>query len=80
MTTNLQEDWQLLEPQNLAVITTRQVISENYPILYVLRDSDGEWQFHTGEDVNEEDAKVIGLSEIVKRDSSISALADLPLA
>ena len=78
MANNLQEDWRFSEPRNLAVITTRQVISENHPILYVLHD--GEWQFHTGENINEEDAKVVGLSEIVKRDPSISALADLPIA
>ena len=80
MATNLQEDWQFSEPRNLAVITTRQVVLENHPILYVLHDDDGDWQFHTGEDINEEDAKVVCLSEIVKRDSSISALADLPIA
>ena len=72
------ENWQFPEPQNLAVITTKQVILENHPILYAFHHEDGDWQFHTGEDLNEENATVVGLREIVNRDSSISDLANLP--
>jgi hypothetical protein len=74
----LQEDWKFLDPQNVAVFTTMAVISNTSPILYVCHD-DGEWQFHTGMDINVEDAKVVALSEIVKRDLSILDLADLPM-
>jgi hypothetical protein len=76
----LPDDWKFLDPQNVAVITTQAVLSGNHPILYVSRDDDdGGWQFHTGTDVNEEDAKVVALSEIVKQNPSISDLADLPM-
>jgi hypothetical protein len=75
-----QEDWKFLDPQNVAVLTTRKVVSENQPILHVYHDDDdGMWQFHTGADVNEEDARIVALSEIVKRDPSIFDLADLPM-
>jgi hypothetical protein len=73
------EDWTFLEPQNVAVLTTGKVTSENQPILYVCHDDDGIWQFHTGADVNEKDARIVALSEIVKRDLSIFDLADLPM-
>ena len=81
MTTNFSaEEWTFLDPQNVAVFTTGKVISENYPILYVCHDNDdGVWQFHTGIDINEEDAKIVALSEIVRRDRSILDLADLPM-
>jgi hypothetical protein len=75
----LPEEWIFLEPQNVAVLTTGQVMSENHPILCVCHDDDGVWQFHTGMDVNEEDAKVVALSEIVKLDLSVVGLADLPM-
>jgi hypothetical protein len=74
------EDWPFSDPQNVAVFTTGKVIFENHPILYVVHDEeDGAWQFHTGEDVNIEDAKIVALSEIAKRDPSILELADLPI-
>jgi hypothetical protein len=74
----LDKDWAFSDPQSIAVITTEQVISEKESILYVCHDDECEWQFHTGTDVNMEDARVVALSEIVKRDPSIFDLADLP--
>jgi hypothetical protein len=80
MTTNFSaEEWTFLDPQNVAVFTTGQIISEGFPILFVCHDDDGMWQFHTGVDVNEEDAKIVALSEIVRRDRSILDLADLQM-
>jgi hypothetical protein len=73
------EEWTFLDPQNVAVFTTGKVISENQQILYVCHDDDGVWQFHTGADINEEDAKIVALSEIVRRDRSILDLADLQM-
>ncbi len=80
MTTDFSsKEWTFLDPQNVAVFTTCKVVSENHPILYVCHDDDGVWQFHTGTDVNEEDAKIVALSEIVRRDRSILDLADLQM-
>ena len=80
MTTNFpSKEWTFLDPQNVAVFTTGKVVSENHPILYVCHDDDGAWQFHTGMDVNEGDAKIVALREIVRRDLSILDLADLPI-
>jgi hypothetical protein len=75
----LSEEWTFLDPQNVAVFTTGKVVSKNHPILYVCHDDDGTWQFHTGMDVNEKDAKIVALSEIVRRDRSILDLADLEM-
>jgi hypothetical protein len=75
-----QEDWIFLDPQSVAVLTSVKILSGEHPILYVCHDDDdGMWQFHTGADVDEEDARIVALSEIVKRDLSIFGLADLPM-
>jgi hypothetical protein len=74
----LDKDWNFSAPQSITVLTTEQVISAKKPILSVCHDDEGEWQFRTGTDVNMEDARVVALSEIVKRDRSIFDLADLP--
>jgi hypothetical protein len=76
----LPNDWLFAEPRNVAIITTSGIIERKYPILYVSHDADdGSWQFHSGAEINIEEAKVISLSEIVSLDKSLLKLADLPL-
>lgn len=71
--------WQFTEPQNVAVITIRQIVREGRPILHVTHDrDDGGWQFLGAEDANTADAMVVALREIVKLDPSVQQLADLP--
>jgi hypothetical protein len=71
--------WLFDDPPNVAVLTTYQVL-KGETILYVSHDEeDGSWQFHTGETVNESDAKVVSLKRIVELDCSVMQLADLPL-
>ncbi|WP_208646379.1 hypothetical protein [Mesorhizobium waimense] len=43
-------------------------------------DDDGSWQFHNDETgtVDERDIMIVGLQNVVQRDESILALADLP--
>ena len=71
--------WPFDVPENVASITTRQVIYGHAPILLVNHDAeDGGWQFLTGGDFNVEDAMLVALGEIVKLDCSIAELASLP--
>jgi len=72
-------NWLFDDPPNVAVLTTHQVL-KGETILYVRHDEeDGAWQFHTGETMNESDAKVVALKRIVELDCSVMQLADLPL-
>ena len=74
------DDWPFGDPQNLAVITTRQVVEQGYPILLVTHDEDdGGWQILCGTTNDEEDAMVVSLKSLVARDPSLKELADLPL-
>jgi hypothetical protein len=73
-------NWRFAKPENLAVITTRQIVSEGQPILHVTHDSDdGGWQFLGSGDANPDDAMVVALRTIVGLDPSVQELADLPL-
>lgn len=72
--------WVFNDAPNTMVLTTRNVLIEKRPILFVSHDSDdGMWQFHCGEDVNMDNAMLISLKEIVDYDFTVTNLANLPL-
>lgn len=69
------------EPLNTAVFTTSFVVEEKKPITYVAHDADdGAWQFFSDDELEDSEsaARVVALGEIIKRDDSILALADMP--
>ncbi len=72
-------NWLFNDPPNVAVLTTHQVL-KGETIFYVSHDEeDRAWQFHTGEIIDESNAKVVALKRIVELDRFIMQLADLPL-
>jgi hypothetical protein len=72
--------WPFDDPPNVAVFTSKQIIEGKDWIRYVTHDSDdGAWQFHGTKQTNEEDAKLVALSNITEKDPSIFELVDLPL-
>jgi hypothetical protein len=74
------ENWRFSDLQNTAVFTTRQIINDNMPILYVSHDEDdGAWQFQHGGNVDMEYAMLVSLAKIVDLDNTINELFDLPL-
>lgn len=76
------QDWPFDDPPNLAVITTRSVVRGGEWIASVSHDEDdGGWQFHDSHPgpLVESDAMIVGLGEMVRRDPSLRALADLPV-
>ena len=77
---NTDNEWPFECPQNLAVITLDRIMDGRNPILYVTHDEDdGSWQFLDGGELTEENAMIVGLSEVAKHDPTIRQLADLPL-
>jgi hypothetical protein len=75
---NKANKWPFADPTNTVAITTRQVLREGYPVLFVSHDTDGNWQVLCGTTTDEKDALVICLGEAVQRDRSITDLADMP--
>lgn len=72
------KDWPFRETENTAVITLRRIIDKTNPILYVVHDEDGDWQFLDGGDVTEQDAATVSLKNVTELDPSVKSLADLP--
>jgi hypothetical protein len=72
--------WPFDQPRDCAVLTTRQVLEREEPILHVTHDSDDHgWQFIGSSKGTRENAKIITFHEAVDLDSSILQLADLPI-
>jgi hypothetical protein len=72
-------NWPFSDPENVAAICCRHVL-EGSPVLRVTHDEDdGAWQILCGGSHISEDAKVVCLGCMVKRDESLIEIADLPL-
>jgi len=65
------------EKPNTAVLTTCYVIKNNSPIVNVIYDEDGDWQFLGKEEIDESDAVIISMEEIIKHDSSLCNVPEL---
>ena len=61
------------------VFTTRFVIKDKSPIIFVSHDEEGDWQFLSEEGPVEKEAKIILLREMIEHDPSILEISDLPL-
>lgn len=73
------QPWPFKDPEKLAVITLTRILNGSKPILYVVHDEDGDWQFLDGDDVSEEDAETVAFKRVVDLDRSLGELADLPV-
>lgn len=72
-------EWPFEEGSDTAAISQVQAMDGSRPILFVSHSSDdGLWQFLTGETATMADALVVGLGTVLKVDSSIGEVADLP--
>ena len=73
------ENWPFDQPRNCAVMTMRQVLSGEEPILAVYHDeNDHGWQFIGTTNANESDGRVIALHEAIELDPTITEIADIP--
>lgn len=69
-------DFKFNEPKNLTTFTTRQWLEENKPILRVVHDMYGDWQFLTGDQFSD-DIKIVALEELIKKDKTLNEVFDL---
>ncbi len=65
--------------KNSILITTKFIMKFNKPILHVIHDSDGDWQFLGDQDITESDALVVSFENILKIDESIKEIIELPI-
>lgn len=65
---------------NQYVITTKYVINNNSPIIRVIHEKDGDWQFlGKEENLSESDAFVLSLEEILCLDNTLQDVLHFPL-
>lgn len=57
---------------------TSQFVLAGSPITFVSHDFNGDWQFHSDEDISEAEPNVVGLGCMVEMDPSLEELHDLP--
>lgn len=69
-------EFKFREEKNLAIFTTRQWFELDKPILRVVHDYDGDWQFLTGDQMPE-DAKIIALEEMILKDKTLNEVFNL---
>ena len=71
--------WPFADPPDRRVYTTRFVVDNDFPILVVSHDPDGEWEFLCGTTDKPKDAREILLGEVVDLDERLLEVADLPV-
>jgi hypothetical protein len=64
------------EAKDLGIFTTRQWLELDHPILTVVHDTDGDWQFLTGDQMPE-DIRLVALEQMVLRDPTLNEAFDL---
>ncbi|MES2648916.1 MAG: DUF4262 domain-containing protein [Bacteroidota bacterium] len=69
-------DFKFREPKNLGIFTTSQWIELDKPILRVVHDEDGDWQFLTGDQM-QDDIKLVALEQMTLKDKSLNEIFDL---
>ncbi|GLX67253.1 hypothetical protein [Paenibacillus glycanilyticus] len=71
--------WAFEDPKSVAVMTMDKIMKRESPVLYVTHDEeDGMWQFLDGDDVIQEEARLISLKQMVDIDPGLIKLANLP--
>jgi hypothetical protein len=79
MTVDPSVSWPFEDPPSVAVLTTKHIMREGLPVLFVTHDEDdGSWQFHYGGSVSGSDAMIVGLAEVLKLHPELAELSDLP--
>lgn len=76
--TLIEGDWPFPDPPDTTAFTTKRIAFEDYPILLVVHEEDGSWQFLDGQDVTREDIAVVHLAHVVGANVGVTEIADLP--
>ncbi|CAM3782713.1 DUF4262 domain-containing protein [Flavobacterium branchiophilum] len=64
------------EAKNLGIFTTRQWLELDKPILHVIHDNDGDWQFLTCDQLPN-DAKLVALEQMTIKDKTLNEVYNL---
>lgn len=69
-------EFKFREAKNLGIFTTRQWLENDEPIVRVIHEDDGDWQFLT-EEIDFENGKLVTLEQMVLKDKTLNEIFDL---
>jgi hypothetical protein len=72
------DEWPFQDAVNTAAFTTHRVVNENCPILAVLHEHNGDWQFFSETTTSKKGLLIICLGCVFEKDRTIGEVADLP--
>lgn len=73
-------NYKFQDPENTACFVCDHVLNRQRPILHVIHEEDGYWQFLCGHDGHDEsNAKIISLKQATEIDNTINDLYEMPL-
>jgi hypothetical protein len=67
-----------MDDVNKTAFTTWKILNHEAEILLIIHDEDGDWQFLTGQDLNESEAAIVCLKQICDVDCTIESVLDIP--
>lgn len=74
----MNDDWPFDQERDVAALTTRQVLEDDLPVLYVVHYSDDHsWAFTCGTSDDTDDLRIVCMSHIVDQDPALKFVADL---
>jgi len=74
----MNNDWPFDQDQDVAALTTRQVLEEGLPVLNVVHYSDDHsWGFTCGTSNDPDDGRIVCMSHVVDLDPTLKSIADL---
>ena len=72
-------DWPFDQAENVAALTTQNILGGGLPVLSVVHYSDDHsWAFTCGTTDNADDGRIVGMGCIVGLDPTLKEIADLP--
>lgn len=71
--------WPFEDDPNTASFTTSYVIHDLKPVLHIVRDSEGNWQFLSAEGADESQIKIVALKTLLTKHPELRNIASLPL-
>jgi len=70
--------WPFLYDRTDSMLSLKRIFEAGAPILLVVHEEDGGYQFLDGEDCSDGDAAIVGLEAVLKHDPTIAEIACLP--
>ena len=73
--------WPFPDGRDAPVLTLSRIVDAwpGEPVRVVARDADGDWQFLDGNPIDQEEATITELGEVIDRDPTLLEVADLPM-